>query len=105
MRGQLPSSSCANIGPPTWQSGGASSQETPEPTGTVQGRIRITEQGEVIAAKYGTRELAHANLESIVSAEFIDDEIEAAHEALAIGGGESRFALAALRSESARSSP
>jgi hypothetical protein len=44
-------------------------------------------------------------LESIVSAEFIDDEIEAAHEALAIGGGESRFALAALRSESVRSSP
>jgi hypothetical protein len=44
-------------------------------------------------------------LESIVSAEFIDDEIEAAHEALATGGGESRFALAALRSESARSSP
>ena len=39
-----------------------------QPAGTVQGRIRITEQGEVIAAKYGTRELAHANLESIVSA-------------------------------------
>jgi phosphoenolpyruvate carboxylase len=39
-----------------------------QPSGTVQGRIRITEQGEVIAAKYGTRESAMANLEAIVSA-------------------------------------
>jgi phosphoenolpyruvate carboxylase len=34
----------------------------------VQGRIRITEQGEVIAAKYGTVESAAANLEAITSA-------------------------------------
>ena len=39
-----------------------------QPAGTVQGRIRITEQGEVIAAKYGTRESAAANLEAITSA-------------------------------------
>jgi len=39
-----------------------------QPQGTVQGRIRITEQGEVIAAKYGTREGAMANLEAITSA-------------------------------------
>jgi phosphoenolpyruvate carboxylase len=39
-----------------------------QPQGTVQGRIRITEQGEVIAAKYGTRESAMANLEAITSA-------------------------------------
>ncbi len=39
-----------------------------QPRGTVQGRIRITEQGEVIAAKYGTREGAALNLESIASA-------------------------------------
>ncbi len=39
-----------------------------QPRGTVQGRIRITEQGEVIAAKYGTRESAAANLEAITSA-------------------------------------
>jgi phosphoenolpyruvate carboxylase len=39
-----------------------------QPTGTVQGRIRITEQGEVIAAKYGTRESAAINLEAIASA-------------------------------------
>jgi phosphoenolpyruvate carboxylase len=39
-----------------------------QPAGTVQGRIRITEQGEVIAAKYGTRDGAAANLEAIASA-------------------------------------
>lgn len=39
-----------------------------QPRGTVQGRIRITEQGEVIAAKYGTRESTAANLEAIASA-------------------------------------
>jgi phosphoenolpyruvate carboxylase len=39
-----------------------------QPQGTVRGRIRITEQGEVIAAKYGTREIASANLEAITSA-------------------------------------
>ena len=39
-----------------------------QPAGTVQGRIRITEQGEVIAAKYGTREAAALNLESIAAA-------------------------------------
>jgi phosphoenolpyruvate carboxylase len=39
-----------------------------QPHGTVQGRIRITEQGEVIAAKYGTRESAAANLEAMASA-------------------------------------
>ena len=39
-----------------------------QPYGTVNGRIRITEQGEVIAAKYGTAESASANLEAITSA-------------------------------------
>ncbi len=39
-----------------------------QPPGTVQGRIRITEQGEVIAAKYGTRDAAMTNLEAIASA-------------------------------------
>ncbi len=39
-----------------------------QPQGTVQGRIRITEQGEVIAAKYGTPESAAANLETMASA-------------------------------------
>ena len=39
-----------------------------QPAGTVQGRIRITEQGEVIAAKYGTLDSAAANLEAMASA-------------------------------------
>jgi phosphoenolpyruvate carboxylase len=39
-----------------------------QPAGTVQGRIRITEQGEMIAAKYGTRESAATNLEAMASA-------------------------------------
>ena len=39
-----------------------------QPPGTVQGRIRITEQGEVIAGKYGTRETAATNLEAIAAA-------------------------------------
>src|SRR5436305_4709931 len=49
--------------------GGSSfSAITAQPAGTVQGRIRITEQGEVIAAKYGTRESALLNLEAMASA-------------------------------------
>ncbi|MFS2110787.1 phosphoenolpyruvate carboxylase [Sphingomonas sp. Sphisp140] len=39
-----------------------------QPKGTVQGRIRVTEQGEIIAAKYGTRESAQTNLEAMASA-------------------------------------
>ncbi|HZF95504.1 MAG TPA: phosphoenolpyruvate carboxylase [Allosphingosinicella sp.] len=39
-----------------------------QPAGTVNGRIRITEQGEVIAAKYGTADVAAANLEAMAAA-------------------------------------
>ena len=39
-----------------------------QPRGTVQGRIRITEQGEVIAAKYGNVESAAINLEAMTAA-------------------------------------
>ena len=39
-----------------------------QPPGTVGGRIRITEQGEVIAAKYGSREAAAVNLEAMAAA-------------------------------------
>ncbi len=39
-----------------------------QPSVSVQGRIRITEQGEVIAAKFGTAESAAANLEAMTAA-------------------------------------
>ncbi|MCA3256085.1 MAG: phosphoenolpyruvate carboxylase [Alphaproteobacteria bacterium] len=39
-----------------------------QPAGSVGGRIRITEQGEVIASKYGTPGLAAANLEAMTAA-------------------------------------
>ncbi|MBB6092682.1 phosphoenolpyruvate carboxylase [Povalibacter uvarum] len=61
-----------------------------QPTGTVQGRIRITEQGEVIAAKYGTREGAALNLESIASATLLSS----ASTAPAPAQGPSRYAQA-----------
>jgi phosphoenolpyruvate carboxylase len=42
-----------------------------QPAATVQGRIRITEQGEVIAAKFGTVDSAATNLEAMVSASLL----------------------------------
>jgi phosphoenolpyruvate carboxylase len=39
-----------------------------QPAGAVQGAIRITEQGEVIAAKYANPELGRRNLESLAAA-------------------------------------
>jgi phosphoenolpyruvate carboxylase len=39
-----------------------------QPPGTVNGRFRLTEQGEVIASRYGDPDLAHRQLEQIISA-------------------------------------
>jgi phosphoenolpyruvate carboxylase len=39
-----------------------------QPPGTVMGRIRITEQGEVIASKYGNPAVAEASLETMAAA-------------------------------------
>ena len=39
-----------------------------QPEGTVQGRIRITEQGETVSARYADPELAERSLEQTVSA-------------------------------------
>ncbi len=42
-----------------------------QPRGAVQGQIRLTEQGEVIAAKYGNAEVGRRNLEVLVSATLV----------------------------------
>jgi len=39
-----------------------------QPPGTVSGQIRLTEQGEVIGAKYGDPEIGRRNLETLVAA-------------------------------------
>ncbi|MBC2681597.1 phosphoenolpyruvate carboxylase [Corynebacterium anserum] len=39
-----------------------------QPAGAVEGSVRITEQGEIISAKYGDRPNARRNLEALVSA-------------------------------------
>ncbi|ENO74374.1 phosphoenolpyruvate carboxylase, partial [Thauera sp. 27] len=39
-----------------------------QPEGAVQGQIRLTEQGEVIGAKYGNPEVGRRNLEVLVAA-------------------------------------
>ena len=39
-----------------------------QPPGSVNGRFRLTEQGEVIAARYSNHELAHRHLEQLVHA-------------------------------------
>ena len=39
-----------------------------QPLGSVQDRIRLTEQGEIIAAKYGNKDAAYYNLDTLFSA-------------------------------------
>ncbi|MFX5187510.1 phosphoenolpyruvate carboxylase, partial [Acinetobacter baumannii] len=39
-----------------------------QPPGTVNGQIRLTEQGEVIASKYAHPEIGRRNLETLVAA-------------------------------------
>lgn len=60
-----------------------------QPEGTVQGRIRTTEQGEVIANKYGEPEIALRNLDALTCGAVLaslgqgrDQEYTAAHGAL-----------------------
>ena len=57
-----------------------------QPQGTVHGRIRITEQGEVIANKYGEPDVARRNLDALTAGVLIasqapppDDELTARH--------------------------
>ena len=67
-----------------------------QPAGTVQGRIRITEQGEVIAGKYGTRESAITNLEAMTAATLL-----ASLEPDALSGADTRRFAAAMDTLSA----
>ena len=62
-----------------------------QPNGAVNGSLRITEQGEVIAAKYAEPQIAHRNLETLVAAtleatlldvEGLGDAAEPAYEVL-----------------------
>jgi phosphoenolpyruvate carboxylase len=39
-----------------------------QPAGSIQGRFRVTEQGEIIASRYANPELAHRHLEQITNA-------------------------------------
>ena len=67
-----------------------------QPPGTVQGRIRITEQGEVIAAKYGTRASAALNLEAMAAA-----TLAASLEPVALSPADSKRFTAAMNEISA----
>ena len=67
-----------------------------QPHGTMRGRIRITEQGEIIAAKYGTRESAATNLEAIAAATLL-----ASLESASLSGESGRRFAAAMENLSA----
>jgi phosphoenolpyruvate carboxylase len=54
-----------------------------QPKGAVEGQIRLTEQGEVIAAKYGNPEVGRRNLEVLVSATLVATAEPAISEPLA----------------------
>ena len=47
-----------------------------QPTGSLHGRIRITEQGETISARYGHPELAERSLEQTLSAVLLASNVE-----------------------------
>jgi len=53
--------------------GGGSSYDAilAQPPGTIDGRIRITEQGEVVASKYGDPEIGRNNLETLAVASLL----------------------------------
>jgi phosphoenolpyruvate carboxylase len=73
-----------------------------QPTGTVAGRIRITEQGEVIANKYGEPDVARRNLDALTAGTLLaslapppDEAMTAKHGATA--QSLSRASMAAYR--------
>jgi phosphoenolpyruvate carboxylase len=73
-----------------------------QPTGTVAGRIRITEQGEVIANKYGEPDVARRNLDALTAGTLLasltpppDERLSTVHGATA--SALSRASMAAYR--------
>ena len=57
-----------------------------QPPDTVRGRFRVTEQGEIIAARYSNHELAHRHLEQLVNAVLLSSAPEPASGAGAAPG-------------------
>jgi phosphoenolpyruvate carboxylase len=72
-----------------------------QPPGSVQGQLRLTEQGEVIASKYANREIGRRNLEALFAATVratLDEAPHADHEDFHVVMEElSRDAMAAYR--------
>ncbi|MDQ3028289.1 MAG: phosphoenolpyruvate carboxylase, partial [Pseudomonadota bacterium] len=72
-----------------------------QPPGSVQGELRLTEQGEVIASKYANREIGRRNLEALFAATVratLDEAPHAGHEDFHAAMEElSRDAMAAYR--------
>ncbi|HUP97708.1 MAG TPA: phosphoenolpyruvate carboxylase [Usitatibacter sp.] len=72
-----------------------------QPPGSVQGELRLTEQGEVIASKYANREIGRRNLEALLAATVratLDETPHAGHEDFHAAMEElSRDAMAAYR--------
>ena len=58
-----------------------------QPPGSVDGQVRITEQSEVVAAKYADAELARRNLETVLAATLEASTIDAVAPDPAAGGG------------------
>jgi phosphoenolpyruvate carboxylase len=72
-----------------------------QPPGSVQGQLRLTEQGEVIASKYANREIGRRNLEALFAATVratLDEAPHARHEGFHAAMEElSRDAMGAYR--------
>ncbi len=72
-----------------------------QPPGSVQGELRLTEQGEVIASKYASREIGQRNLEALFAATVratLDEAPHASHEGFHAAMEElSRDAMGAYR--------
>ena len=81
--------------------GGGSSFEAiiAQPAGTVAGRIRITEQGEVVANKYADPAIGRENLETMTAAVLLASLAPPQH---AAGEGEGRAVMARLSEASMR---